>query len=71
MNTCGGRAKFRNFRNIFDSENSSTIVMIKLTTKLEQKISPKITMWENEAGNFTTSQKVNIYDVYQNLVQPK
>ena len=35
--------------------------MGKLTSKLKQIISPRITTWETQAGNLNTSQKVNIY----------
>ena len=34
--------------------------MGKLRSKLKQKIPPKITRWETQAGKFTTSQKDNI-----------
>ena len=61
MNTCSEREKFRNFRILLNSNSSSTIVMDKLTSKLEQKKTPKITTWETQAGKFTTSMKVNIH----------
>ena len=59
MNTCSGRAKFKNFQILFDSGSSSTIVIGKLMSKLKPKESGK-TMWKTQAGKFTTSKKVNI-----------
>ena len=35
-------------------------MMGKLTSKFKQKISPEITTWKTQAGNFTTSQKENV-----------
>ena len=59
MNTCSGKALFRNFRILLDSGSSSTIIMDKLTEKLKPKHSTETT-WETEARKFTTSTKVNI-----------
>ena len=56
-----GGGDFNKFIILLDSRSSSTIVMVKLTSKIKQKMSPKITTWETQAGKFTTSQKVNIY----------
>ena len=59
MNTRSGRANFKSFQIMLDSGSSSTIVMGKLTSKLKLKESEK-TMWETQAGKFTTSNKVNV-----------
>ena len=60
MNTRSGRGEFINYMILFYSGRRSTIVMGNLISKIKQKISPKITTWETQAGNFTTSQKVNV-----------
>ena len=43
-----------------ESGSSSTIVMVKLTSRLKHKEAAKTT-WETQAGKFTTSNKVNVY----------
>ena len=60
MNTCSGREKFSNFRILMESESSSTIVMVNLKSKLKQK-QYESNMWKTQSGNFTTSNKVNVY----------
>ena len=59
MNTRSGRALFRDFRILLDSRSISTIIMGKLTKTIKPKNSPE-TMWDTQAGKFTTSKKVNV-----------
>ena len=59
MNTHSGKGKFKNFQILFDSRRSSTIVMVNMTSILKTKESAE-TMWETQAGKFTTSNKLNV-----------
>ena len=62
MNTCRGKANLRTFKYywILDIGFSSTIIMIKLITKLKTK-EYYVMQWQTEAGNITTNLKVEIY----------
>ena len=57
MNTCSGKAKFRNFRVLLDSGSSSTIVMGKLTSKLKEKNQQKQLRGKLKQGNLRTQRK--------------
>ena len=59
MNTRSVKSRFKNFRILLDSGNSSTIVKGKLTSKLKSKETVENT-WEIQAGKITTSKKVNV-----------
>ena len=59
MKTHSERAKFKNFQILLDSGISSKIFMGKRTSNLKSKETSK-TMWETQAGKFTTSKKVYI-----------
>ena len=60
MSARSGRAKLRNLRILLGRCISSTvIIMVELTSKLKQNVRT-ITTWENQAGKFTTSKKVNV-----------
>ena len=59
MNTCKGKARFKNLRIQLDSVCSSTI----LTRRLIEKLNPKkdaVIQWRKQAGNNTTNLKVKI-----------
>ena len=59
INTCSGRELFRKFRILLNSRSISTIITVEMTSKLKPKKSTD-TMWEIQAGKFTTSKKVNV-----------
>ena len=58
MSTCSGKAKFRYFQIILHGGISSTIIPVKLMSKLKEK-NPATTTWENKSGKFTTSKMEN------------
>ena len=59
MNTRHGRAKFKNFRIILDSECSSTIVIGRLVEKPHPE-KDSVMQWHPQAGNITTNYKVKV-----------
>ena len=59
MNTLKGRAKFKNFRILFNSVFSSMIVMGRLVTKLDKK--NDVMQCHTQVGNITTNLKVKVY----------
>ena len=59
MNTRKGRAKFKNFRILLDSECSST----NSNGKANKKLTPRkdaLMQWHTQLGSITTNLKVNI-----------
>ena len=59
MNTCRGKAKFKNFRILLVSGFSSTIVMRSLLDKLKAK-KGGVVKWHTQADNLTTNMRVGI-----------
>ena len=59
MNNRSGRAGFENFRIMLNSASSSTILIVKLTSKIKWKERAE-TNWETEHRNFITSKRVKI-----------
>ena len=60
MNTLKGRTNFKSFRILLDSLFSFTILMRKITEKLNPK-RDAVTKWHKQAGIITTNIKVKIY----------
>ena len=59
MNNRKGKAKFNNFRIIFYSGCSSTIVMVRLVLKIGiEKYA--VMQWHKQAGNITNNLKVKV-----------
>ena len=59
MNTRRGRATCKSFRILLNSRYNSTIITIRLITKLKNKNNPVI-QWHKQVGNITTNLKVNL-----------
>ena len=59
MNTRKGRAKFKNFRILLDSECSTTIVMGRLVRKVTPKEDVGMKL-HTQAGSITTNIKLRI-----------
>ena len=59
MNTRKGRAKFKNFQIILDSECSYTIEIESLVKKL-CPVKYAVMQWHTQAGNITTNLKVEV-----------
>ena len=70
MNTRKGGANFKNFRILFYSVCSSTIVIGMLITKLTPKEDSGI-QWHTQAGSIATNLKVKIYFILPELSAAK
>ena len=60
INTRKGKAKFKNFLNLLDSECIFTIVIGRLVEELPPRKDAMI-QWNTQAGNIYTNIKVEVY----------
>ena len=70
MNIRKCRAKFKNFHILLDSRCSSTIIMIRIITKLNTKLDTMM-QWHTQEVNITTNLRVKLDLPYLNLAQQK